>query len=244
MKKTMIIKVADLVIRVNTKYQTVVEKCADYIVSDDTPEDFTIEITDEEIEQVKQWKWENEKEIISDADAEYDYLYQKYGKVLPFFNAFLLHAVVLEMDGKAYAFSANSGVGKTTHARLWMNVFENRVRIIDGDNPIVRIIDGKAYVYGTPCCGKEGWNINTRVELGGIGFIVRDKINVVNSIPGYIAFLKTATLNAANITPQNQEKVFDLYQQLVNVVPFYEVHCNMDIEAAIVAKEAMCGGRK
>ncbi len=117
------IKVADLVIQVNNKYQTVVDKCKDFIVPDNTPEDFNIEITDEEIEKVKQRKRKNENETIIDADAEYDYLYQKYGKFLPHFNAFLLHAVVLEKDGKAFAFSANSGVGKTTHARLWMDTF-------------------------------------------------------------------------------------------------------------------------
>ncbi len=59
------------------------------------------------------------------------------------------------------------------------------MRTIDGDNPIVRIIDGKAYVYGTPCCGKEGWSINTRAELGGIGFIIKDKVNVAEKVLGY-----------------------------------------------------------
>ena len=47
------IKVADLVIKVNNRYNTVVEKCRDYLVADDTPEDFFIEITDEEIAHVK-----------------------------------------------------------------------------------------------------------------------------------------------------------------------------------------------
>lgn len=238
------IKVADLVIKVNNRYNTVVEKCRDYLVADDTPEDFFIEITDEEIAHVKKWKQEYENDCISDADAEYDYLYQKYGKYLPFFDAFLLHAVVLEINGKAYAFSANSGVGKSTHAGLWLKVFGDKVRIIDGDNPIIRIFDGKAYAYGTPCCGKEGWHTNTRAELSGIGFIVRAENNSIKRVPGYIAYLKTVGLSGHNCVPQNQEKLFDLFQQLVNVVPFYEIHCNMDKEAAIVAKEKMCGGTK
>ena len=37
-----------------------------------------------------------------------------------------LHSSAIELDGKAYLFSGPSGVGKSTHTRLWREVFGGR----------------------------------------------------------------------------------------------------------------------
>ena len=39
------------------------------------------------------------------------------------------------------------------------------------------IIDGKAYAYGTPWCGKDGINQNKKVPLQGICFLIQSKEN-------------------------------------------------------------------
>ena len=39
----------------------------------------------------------------------------------PAVGRFLMHAAVLEYDGRAYAFTASSGTGKSTHLLLWPN---------------------------------------------------------------------------------------------------------------------------
>lgn len=38
----------------------------------------------------------------------------------------LFHSCVVEYEGRAFAFTARSGTGKSTHARLWMRYLGDR----------------------------------------------------------------------------------------------------------------------
>lgn len=38
---------------------------------------------------------------------------------VPSSGGFYLHSSAVELDGRAYLFSGKSGVGKSTHTRLW-----------------------------------------------------------------------------------------------------------------------------
>ena len=66
---------------------------------------------------------------------------------------------LLELDGKAYVFTAKSGVGKTTHTKLWVEYFEGIASYINGDKPIIRCKDFVWYAYGTPWMGKEKFEV-------------------------------------------------------------------------------------
>ena len=67
-------------------------------------------------------------------------------------SAVSLHASTVVKDGKAYMFMGRSGTGKSTHSRLWIEHLG--ATLLNDDNPIVRIVDGKAVVYGSPWSGK------------------------------------------------------------------------------------------
>ena len=54
------------------------------------------------------------------------------------FNTMLIHSSALVYDGGAYLFSADSGVGKSTHTRLWLTYIED-TDLMNDDNPVVRI---------------------------------------------------------------------------------------------------------
>ena len=61
-------------------------------------------------------------------------------------SGMMLHASAIAVDGRAYLFSADSGVGKTTHTRLWRQVFgDEKVTIINDDKPALRLRDGTWY---------------------------------------------------------------------------------------------------
>lgn len=72
--------------------------------------------------------------------------------ILPY-NAVSVHASTVLNDGKAFLFMGKSGTGKSTHSTLWLRHIEG-AELLNDDNPIVRIVDGKAYVYGSPWSGK------------------------------------------------------------------------------------------
>ncbi len=67
-------------------------------------------------------------------------------------SAVSIHSSTVLKGGKAYMFMGRSGTGKSTHSRLWIEHLG--AALLNDDNPIVRIVDGKALVYGSPWSGK------------------------------------------------------------------------------------------
>ena len=77
----------------------------------------------------------------------------------------LIHASVVEKDGKGYAFMGKSGTGKSTHSALWLCHMEG-FELLNDDNPAIRVdTDGKVYIYGTPWSGKTPCYKNHKVQL-------------------------------------------------------------------------------
>lgn len=229
------VEVAKLRIGIDNKYQWVQKQCADYIV-DDSQVDFTVSVTEDEIARESSVS----TRPFSDAYCESVCIYRKICHMLPQYNAFLLHAAVVECDGESYAFVAPSGTGKSTHASLWCKCFGDRARIINGDKPIIRFFDdGKVWVYGTPWCGKEGYNINTSSPLKSVCFINRGEDNYITSFAGseMVSRLITQVLIPEDVA--NIIRLTALLDRLVKAVPCYMLTCNMDLSAAIVAYEGM-----
>lgn len=73
----------------------------------------------------------------------------------PAVGRFLMHAAVLEYDGRAYAFAASSGTGKSTHLLLWHRTLGNAVQTVNGDKPLLYASDAEVMACGTPWSGKE-----------------------------------------------------------------------------------------
>ena len=185
-------------------------------------------ITDPQLRQKKQWI----------AMQEFNSVHRQISRQILSRGGFVMHGVLLECDGKGYLFTAKSGTGKTTHARLWQEAFGDRVRIINGDKPILRVTDGGIYGYGTPWCGKEHYNIPTSVKLDSILVIERAKENklvklsVDEALPLLLGQVEIA--NSADLG--RQIEYLDL---LLQAVPVYCMNCNMDVSAATVAYESL-----
>ena len=111
------IRVADTFIQINERYQYIKQYCRNYIVDDVTPE-MVIEVSDEEI------KAEQSDEYTSSPDyLETLAVYRKICERLVDKGIILVHSSVLMVDGEAVMFLAPSGTGKSTHTRLWRQVY-------------------------------------------------------------------------------------------------------------------------
>ena len=62
-----------------------------------------------------------------------------------------LHAAAVEVKGEAFAFSAPSGVGKSTRAEAWIKALD--AKLINGDRPLIDVKHSE--LYGVPWDGKE-----------------------------------------------------------------------------------------
>ena len=125
--------------------------CADYICEDPPRIDADVRLTqadlDAEAEAARRFFTGGGRP----AHVAWTALYRKICGFVLAHDAFLMHCAVIGYEGRGYAFSAPSGTGKTTHIRLWKQVFgADRVTVVNGDTPILRLIDGVFYAYGTP----------------------------------------------------------------------------------------------
>ena len=232
-----IYRIADLNIQINHKYRYLSFLCKDYLCKDQsvTP-DICISPIEEDVKKDREIL---DEKIYTDGYIESLSVYRQIARKILKFNGLILHASVIEMNGKAYAFTAPSGTGKSTHCRLWLEAYPDKARIINGDKPLIRYIDGELYIYGTPWCGKENYNVNTRAPLSAVCFLQRGENNEIQEIDKNEALRRIFTQLLLPETQAQSEMFFNMVEILTEKVKFYSLKCNMDISAATTAYEGM-----
>lgn len=155
-------------------------------------------------------------------------------RLMKYFGSYI-HSSALLFDNKVYLFSANSGVGKSTHTKKWLKRFGERAVVINDDKPSFRFIDGKCIIYGTPFAGGTDIQKNLSAELGALVFIERSDINALEKIPisKAIALLLEQSPKRAN--EQMGERQLEMYSMLLTKYPAYLLKCNMDDSAVDAA---------
>lgn len=232
------IKVADRVIAIDSRYDYIKEYCKDYCVSD-AKADMHISVTEQEIEAERVM---DEGNVFSPAYLETLAVLRKIGEQLAKDNRFLFHGVVIsykEEDG--YLFTAASGTGKSTHARLWKKYLKDAVEVVNGDKPIIAVENGQAIAYGTPWAGKEGWQKNRSVRLKGICIIERGLKNEIYRVNPLQYF---DTLFRQIHIPRDDKaagKTLELFDALMQAVPLYVLKCDISEEAVKCSYETLTG---
>jgi hypothetical protein len=232
------IRLADFDILIHARYEYVVHQCKDYLLPTPLTEstaDLTVAVSDRELAEEKEKNPPHVREDYMESICIYRAICQN----IPPLGGMLLHGAVISDGTNGYAFTADSGVGKTTHVKLWKKAFGDEISVVNGDKPIIRKRDGKWYAYGTPWCGKEGWNINTSVPLTGLCFLRRGETNTIkpynpaNAIGDIFPQLLIPT------DPVGLTSTLDLLDGLLTDVPLFELHCTISEEAARIARKAM-----
>ncbi|HWP95564.1 MAG TPA: hypothetical protein VN426_01820 [Syntrophomonadaceae bacterium] len=155
-----------------------------------------------------------------------------------FHQGLVLHASAVTHHGECYAFLGNSGTGKSTHTDLWVKYF-GAMKLND-DSPAVRMINGKAIVYGTPWSGSVDCYENDSAPLAGLCMLRQARENKIVRLEPLEAF--TALLSMCTLTVWDQRLInltIDNLNQLVQTVPVYRLECRPDLEAAELARSSM-----
>ena len=178
---------------------------------------------------------------ITEDECEYMVTGSLFYQFLLDYDGFMLHSSAVVVDGKAFLFTANSGTGKSTHTKLWLERFGDRAYILNDDKPALRLEDGVWYAYGTPWSGKHDISRNKRVTVAGIACLERGESNEIMPFRGIEAI--SAIMRQVN-RPRAAEyrvKLMKLLDKLITQVPIWKLKCNMDLEAVAVSYEAMSG---
>lgn len=159
-------------------------------------------------------------------------------------NGFYLHSSAVALDGRAYLFSGPSGMGKSTHTRLWQQCFDG-VQIFNDDKPALRVIDGQWVAYGTPWCGKDGININMSVPLAGICFLKQASENRIRRLTPQEAASRIISQTIRFFKNLDRlDLMLSHVDKLVRTVPVYELENRPEPAAAMLSYETMCSAAK
>ena len=167
-------------------------------------------------------------------------VYRKIVECLIEKNILLIHGSCLGVDGNVYMFTGVSGVGKSTHASLWRKAFGDKVTMINDDKPLVEVKD-EVIVYGTPYDGKHHLSNNMSGKLKAVCFIKQAKENSIIELSKIDAYMRILRQTYSQPDEKNTKKTMELLDSLVNKVKFYELSCNMELEAAELAYKTMKG---
>lgn len=228
--------IADLNIEMDIKYDLTKQLAQDYLVREGSLcSDFTIAIIDEQIDHYTKLFG---TDLYKDR-CEYVLIGSTFNKKILDFDAIMLHSSAVVVDNKAYIFSADSGVGKSTHTALWLELLGEKAYIINDDKPVIRYLDGKLYVYGSPFSGKNFINRNARAEIGGICFIERAEQNFIDSIKVQKAIPLMLKQTVTRLELRSADKMLSVIDKILTSAKVYKMGCTPEISAAELAYKVM-----
>ena len=154
------------------------------------------------------------------------------------FDASFLHAAGVEFGGKGVLFSAPSGTGKTTQAKLW-NRWEG-ARMISGDRAIVRSFPDGWYTFGMPFDGSSPIRSAKGVPLGAVVMLRQGDGNRVKRLGGREAF--QLILEQTPALRNDRNAVIDSVDRVIRLVretPVYLLQCRPDRGAVECLKDQL-----
>ena len=247
-----VMRIAGLVVRVRPVHGLIRRLCRDYLLAPDDPAaqapdlDASASAADIALERSLSDVTSPAQPASSDAYLETLAVYRKVAEWAPLVGVLLMHGAVIEYGGRAHLFTAPSGTGKSTHIRLWAEFLGDAVQVVNGDKPLVRVGEGgaPATVYGTPWCGKEGWQRNVSAPLASICFIERAPRPGANSVR---ALAPTEALDRVMRqvylpqTPEAAARTLELVDALLAKASLYLLTADMSEDAVRTSFEALTG---
>ena len=246
---TGIYRLAGRNVEITALHEAVFTMCEAYRAGDDICRpDFAVATGQKEIE----FEREHLKKIsefldkpvpqYSDAYLETIAVCRGVSERMPAFDTMLFHGSAVAVGGEGYVFTAVSGTGKSTHARLWRELLGDRVVMVNDDKPLIRVTEAGTFAYGSPWDGKHHLSSNISVPVRAVCILERAKENRICEI---------TQAEALPMVVQQAYRPFDpaamaLTMKLVDrmEVKFYRLGCNMDISAAELSYRTMSGNNR
>ena len=239
-----VMSLAGLLVRVEPLHARVGAMCAPYRVEGSADEpDLAVRVTPDMLAR--------ERMMGDPGDWSDDYLetlavFRAIGERLPLLDRAILHGACVELDGRAYLFTAPSGTGKSTHIRLWRRCFGQRVRVVNGDKPIVHVACDagrpRPVVHATPWAGKEGWQTPlASAPLAGVCVVSRGTDNTCRRLEAAEALPVLLAQSYMPSDPVQAAAWLALADRLLAAVPFHLLSCDISVDAVRASFTAMTG---
>lgn len=154
-------------------------------------------------------------------------------------DTLLVHGSTVAVDGLAYLFTARSGTGKSTHTRLWREVFGDRAVMINDDKPFLQLRPDGVFACGSPWSGKHGLDSNVTLPLRGICILERGIENRIHPITAEEAMPMLLHQSYKPLGSKQAEQMEALIHSLTQRIQLWKMECTKDADAAQIAHAAM-----
>jgi len=169
----------------------------------------------------------NKARVWSDTDIIYDFLQVL---LINYFaqrdSGIFTHAIgIKDLDGKGFLFAGKSGAGKSTTARLWHK--HSKVMVLNDDRIIVRKVNEKFFIHGSPWHGDFSDYLASRIEtapLEKLFFIHHAPKNTLREISQKEAFdLLYPALFPTFWNKRCLENIVSFCEDLIDSMPCYSL---------------------
>lgn len=163
-----------------------------------------------------------------------------YGLKTSSFNTVLIHCSCIIYQNRAVLFLGESGTGKSTHTQLWREHIDGS-HLLNDDSPIIRVEDGKIWVYGSPWSGKTPCYRNERYELQACIRLSKGPYNTIRKlsiVEGYAAIHPSCPPFFA-YDVYLYDNISSIIGALLTNTTCYHLSCLPNKEAAVLSKQTL-----
>ncbi|MCD8383119.1 MAG: hypothetical protein LUC30_09490 [Clostridiales bacterium] len=154
------------------------------------------------------------------------------------FGGLLLHSAFIRWQGQGILFSADSGVGKSTQADLWVKY--QGAEILNGDRAGLRKVNGVWTAYGLPYAGSSRVYRNESAPVAAVFMLEQAKVNEVQPLTPAQALRKLYPQTTVHGWDTDYvQQALPLIENLVTSVPVYLLRCLPDAGATEAAKRTL-----
>lgn len=172
-------------------------------------------------------------------------MWMAFGLAIAPLKAFPIHSSVNVHDGQAYLFLGESGTGKSTHTRLWRENIPGCI-LLNDDSPIVRVEEGKVFVYGSPWSGKTPCYRNEKYPVRAVVRLSQAPYNKARRLLTISAL--SAVYPSCPPAFASDEVLSDLIcatlSSILTEVPVFHLECLPDAAAVNEIKNAIDSYKK
>lgn len=233
----MLCKFADFFVEINPLYDYT-KKMIKYFETDEVPTSQVITLG-EKFSDDDYKNYNSHYPDVSVEEAEHIFLATEFFRKILKYNAIMIHSSAIKYNGKCYLFSADSGVGKSTHTSLWQEVYGDKVQIINDDKPIIQIKNNKLIVYGSPFAGGTMKFQNDSADLEAIVFLERSKNNSIEELSPQSAMRYLFKESVRKIGKNQMNNSLNMISVILENCKFYKLKCNMDKSSAILSHDTI-----
>jgi hypothetical protein len=152
----------------------------------------------------------------------------------------LFHGVVMEWEGMGIIVGAHSGVGKTTHTKMWKE-YEDAV-ILNGDRALCYRKEGCWYTCGAPWNGSSGECSNREIAISVIVILEQAGNNQVTYLTPLQGAMELIKLTFAPTWESDlMNCALDSIDQVVKNIRVIKLSCRPDLDAVKVLKDEIKG---